>query len=525
MARRRSIGCALVAASISLLPVQGPPAFAMPASNDVSFAVTRFDDPLPNTCSATDCSLREAIIAANSAPGHDSIILGAGTYQLTIPGTSAGAAAGDLNISGDLTIAGTGVSSTLVSGALLGDRVLNVAASRVVTVQGLTIRDATSGGVLNSGDLTMANVSVTMNTTGPLTGGGGIDNAAALTLANVTVSGNRAGTDGGGIFNSGTVTLTNVTLSGNKGDRGGGLYNTGSATLNGTTVARNTAHAGGGGGLFAGPGGTLRLENSMVANNIDASPSNQRPDCLGPLVSGGYNFVENAAGCAGITGAGDITALDPKLGPLLDNGGPTPTQAPAADSPLIDAGNPATAGSGSGACTASDQRGAPRALGVRCDIGAVEQVLCLGTPVRRIGSLGDDTLVGTIGPDAILALSGNDSIDSGGGNDRVCSGDGDDVVDAGSGEDQVQGDQGNDQLRGGFGKDVLSGAEGNDVLEGGSSDDTLGGGAGDDLLLGGAGNDSFTGGEGTGSVQAPDGTIWSVERARTGFWGRTEAMG
>src|SRR5919106_307234 len=370
MARRRSIGCALVAASISLLPVQGPPAFAMPASNDVSFAVTRFDDPLPNTCSATDCSLREAIIAANSAPGHDSIILGAGTYQLTIPGTSAGAAAGDLNISGDLTIAGTGVSSTLVSGALLGDRVLNVAASRVVTVQGLTIRDATSGGVLNSGDLTMANVSVTMNTTGPLTGGGGIDNAAALTLANVTVSGNRAGTDGGGIFNSGTVTLTNVTLSGNKGDRGGGLY--------------------------TGPGGTLRLENSMVANNIDASPSNQRPDCLGPLVSGGYNFVENAAGCAGITGAGDITALDPKLGPLLDNGGPTPTQAPAADSPLIDAGNPATAGSGSGACTASDQRGAPRALGVRCDIGAVEQVLCLGTPVRSIGSLGDDTLVGTI---------------------------------------------------------------------------------------------------------------------------------
>src|ERR687892_795971 len=105
------------------------------------------------------------------------ITLGAGTYQLTIPGTSAGAAAGDLNISGDLTIAGTDVSSTLVSGALLGDRVLNVAASRVVTVQGLTIRDATSGGVLNSGDLTMANVSVTMNTTDPLTRGGGIDNA------------------------------------------------------------------------------------------------------------------------------------------------------------------------------------------------------------------------------------------------------------------------------------------------------------------------------------------------------------
>jgi CSLREA domain-containing protein len=496
---------------LSVVPVSPGPALS--SASETSYSVTRFDDPVPDGCSSGDCSLREAVVAANSTPGHDAITLGPGNYALALPGSPGDATTGDLNISEDLTIAGAGVSSTLINGAQLANRILNIGAPAIVTVEGLTIRDSTAGGLLNSGSLTLQNVSVTTNTTDALTHGGGIDNSGLLTLANVTLSGNRAGTDGGGIFNSGSATLTNVTVSGNKGDRGGGLYNSGNATLNGATVARNTANAGGagGGGLFTGPGGTLRLENTMVANNIDASSTNHTPDCLGSLVSAGYNFVENTVGCAGITGPGDITGLDPKLGQLLDNGGPTHTQTPAADSPVIDAGNPATAGSGSGACTASDQRGAPRALGGRCDIGAVEQVMCLGTPVRRVGTLGDDSLVGTLGPDAILGLSGNDSIDSGGGNDRVCAGEGNDVVEAGSGDDVLHGDQGNDQLRGGFGKDTLSGAEGRDLLEGGSSDDSIGGGAEDDVLTGGPGNDVLRGDEGKDSL--------------TGDTGRDELLG
>jgi hypothetical protein len=56
---------------------------------------------------------------------------------------------------------------------------------------------------------------------------------------------------------------------------------------------------------------------------------------------------------------------DPKLGPLLDNGGRTFTQALLAGSPAIDKGSDAL-------CKETDQRGAKRPQGTHCDIGAFE---------------------------------------------------------------------------------------------------------------------------------------------------------
>ena len=78
-------------------------------------------------------------------------------------------------------------------------------------------------------------------------------------------------------------------------------------------------------------------------------------------------------------GSAEITGQDPKLGPLTNNGGPTETRALLHGSPAIDAGNPATPGSGGNACEATDQRGVARpqdgdAGGVAtCDIGAFER--------------------------------------------------------------------------------------------------------------------------------------------------------
>lgn len=64
--------------------------------------------------------------------------------------------------------------------------------------------------------------------------------------------------------------------------------------------------------------------------------------------------------------------VDPLLGPLQDNGGPTFTHALLAGSPAIDTGNPALLGSGGSACEATDQRGVARPQGSACDIGAYE---------------------------------------------------------------------------------------------------------------------------------------------------------
>ena len=64
--------------------------------------------------------------------------------------------------------------------------------------------------------------------------------------------------------------------------------------------------------------------------------------------------------------------LDPLLGNLADNGGPTLTHALLNGSPAVDAGSPATPGSGGGACEITDQRGTTRPKGSQCDIGAFE---------------------------------------------------------------------------------------------------------------------------------------------------------
>ena len=60
----------------------GMPAFG------ATFTVTRTDDTSDGSCDA-DCSLREAVIAANAAPGADTVLLPAGSYDLTITDASA----------------------------------------------------------------------------------------------------------------------------------------------------------------------------------------------------------------------------------------------------------------------------------------------------------------------------------------------------------------------------------------------------------------------------------------------------
>jgi hypothetical protein len=120
------------------------------------------------------------------------------------------------------------------------------------------------------------------------------------------------------------------------------------------------------------------------------------------------------------TGAAPI---DPRLGPLADNGGSTQTHALLQGSPAINKGNPAPPGSGGNACAATDQRGAPR----NCDVGAYELVLCAKVTVNRVGTDARDVLRGTWGADGFLTLGGNDKAKGLGGRDAVCLGPGKDT--------------------------------------------------------------------------------------------------
>jgi CSLREA domain-containing protein len=374
-------------------------------SNSATFMVTKTADTNDGTCD-DDCSLREAIIAANVASGADVITLPAATYILSIAGMDENAAAtGDLDITDDLTISGADTSNTIIDGGAI-DRVFdiyrstaNVNISAVTITNGL-VTDDTGGGLQNKGVLMLDHVTVTgnvVNGTDAYAVGGGIRNGGETTVTNSTISNNQADR-GGGIFNAGSaiLDLRDTTINGNTARVGGGLQLYGTAVLTNATVSDNSS-SGVGGGLALydaavtlinctvasnssggnnaltvwGDGTTFTLKHTILANSV----GNCYVNYGGSIKSDGYNL--DSDGSCGLAGPGDLSNMDPLLGPLQDNGGPTHTHALLTGSPAIDAGDNV-------GCPSTDQRGIARPkdgdsdCNAVCDIGAYEFVLPVG---------------------------------------------------------------------------------------------------------------------------------------------------
>ena len=151
---------------------------------------------------------------------------------------------------------------------------------------------------------------------------------------------------------------------------GAGIFNLGSLTANHATIYQNDSD-GLGGGLVSLGSATASLSNSIVAGNVSGRPLG---DVSGGYVSLGGNLIgdgENANGFTQLTDQVGTNAspIDPLLGPLADNGGPTLTHRPILGSLVIDAG----VGS-----LAVDQRGVARTVdgdgnsSAVVDVGAVE---------------------------------------------------------------------------------------------------------------------------------------------------------
>lgn len=83
-----------------------------------TYTVTRFDDPAPGACLVNDCSLREAVNAANASAGADGIVLGEGTYQLSRTDSTPdefGSSANALLVSESVEIIGISRGKTRIS--------------------------------------------------------------------------------------------------------------------------------------------------------------------------------------------------------------------------------------------------------------------------------------------------------------------------------------------------------------------------------------------------------------------------
>jgi hypothetical protein len=217
---------------------------------------------------------------------------------------------------------------------------------------------------------------------GAYSDGGGVLNSGELTLTRSTLFANSAGAAGGGISNpGGTLTVINSTLAANSASDGGGIYNFGTLTVINSTLAANSANQptlGYGGGISNLTIGTLLLQDTIVAGNHTTGIG---PDISGPVTgASSHNLVGDGTDLLGISNgvSGNLVGsaaspIDPRLGPLADNGGPTRTYALLPDSPARGAGSLDFA-------TTTDQRGLPRTVDGEIDLGSFQTQTAVAGP-------------------------------------------------------------------------------------------------------------------------------------------------
>jgi hypothetical protein len=190
--------------------------------------------------------------------------------------------------------------------------------------------------------------------------------SAPLQLANSLFADNHADVQGGAYWTDGKVPayIDNCTfvnndagVVGEEGGYGGAIAGTNMTLSNLTFVGNHAVFSGG----AISNSGTFTLRNSILANNTSTNPWDQAMSCESTM-PGSHNIQWPAPTSKGDAPCSDgIAMVDPLLGTLSDNGGPTQTVPLLAGSPAIDAGED---------CSETDQRGEPRKGA--CDLGAFE---------------------------------------------------------------------------------------------------------------------------------------------------------
>jgi hypothetical protein len=323
--------------------------------------------------------------AVDAAAPNEVIDVAPGTYveNISIPEGSL------------LTIQGTDAATTILDAGVPGafiQRVLLIKGPRTkVTLSRLTIRNGSTSGAASgmflmwNARVTLVDSIVTQNNGGPALacGDGGAtlivrdsivtandDNGIGLNSTTglsrgcrLTVSRSTIANNGGhGIRATRPTKVEDSTITGNAGagiEAVGGVV----VTIRGSTIVGNAA-----GGVAACNGfadrTVVNVRATILADNtVGGSPNDCDVACDARFRSRGFNLLESCPSVAQPAPT-DVLGVDPLLGPLQDNGGPTPTHALLAGSPAV--GEVTRAG----LCREPDQRGQPRVL--PCDIGAFE---------------------------------------------------------------------------------------------------------------------------------------------------------
>ena len=382
-------------------------------------------DAIANACDGSTITfantvLSPIILSAELAIDKNLTIQGPAASLLTISGNNAVRVfnIGSVTPAIDVTLSGltlTNGKAPLVDGQTIGGCIFDNS-TQTLTITSVTVSNSTAqggiglggGGILNNstGTVDITNSTISGNSSFDGFGGGITNNLnGTVNITNSTLSGNSAGDGiGGAYLGAGTLKVTGSTISGNTARLGGGvcLLNTGTYNVVNSTIYGNTALLVGG-GAFVDTGATLTLTNSTISNNsagaenggvfvniagkanikntivaLNTGVNARGPDVDGLFTSLGHNLIGKGDGSSFTNGVNgdqvgtDASPLDPKLGPLQNNGGLTSTMALLPGSPAIDAGDDSVLGSPLFLMT--DQRGPgfPRKAGSHVDIGAFE---------------------------------------------------------------------------------------------------------------------------------------------------------
>lgn len=238
------------------------------AAQAATFKVNRSVDSYDAVCDA-DCSLRDAVAAANARPGLDTIVLPSATYVLTRPTPAPPGAedaigdedandSGDLDIRDDLLIKGAGSATAIDANRIT--RAVEVLGGVTTEIRDLEIRRGQAP-----------------------SRGAGIANAGTLRLVRVRLRDNRASSgfdagDGGAVFNEGTLSIADSQFRNNdagggeaSSGEGGAIYNTGRLNIRTTQFVGNRTHDDndiGGGGAIMNRGGFVTIERAYFAGNV-----------------------------------------------------------------------------------------------------------------------------------------------------------------------------------------------------------------------------------------------------------------
>jgi predicted outer membrane repeat protein len=250
-----------------------------------------------------------------------------------------------------------------------GGAVLAQADSQVTITESLL-----SGNVAGLGGLGGDNGNGTFGPDGISGYGGAVySDRANVQILRSTLSNNNGRSRGGAIYAVGdpgfSTLVTASTLTENQAFEGAAFFGAeGYNAILSSTIAGNTSFSGT--AVFSSFSAIIGVANSIIAGNSATGGDvgySQGIESSGEFTSSGHNMIGSGSATFYFGGNGDQFETEPRLAPLGEYGGPTPTMPPMRNSPAIDQG-----GSLFGGADLQGQRGLSRPEGFAPEVGAVE---------------------------------------------------------------------------------------------------------------------------------------------------------